>query len=105
MRFAYERSNSFRVRTAIGLAILAVLLSHNVRAQRKDDAPQIEKKAGDEILVLPERLSKLIREELPGFRVPEAKDRTGQWAQDTEAGNIPYAVWGDLSGAGARTWR
>lgn len=90
----------FRLYAAVSIAVAAILLSREIRAQKKDDAPQIEKKSGDEILVLPELLNECIRKLLPGFRVPESKDRTGLWDQDTDAGNMPYAVWGDLSGGG-----
>lgn len=90
----------FRLHAAVSIAVAAILLSREIRAQKKDDAPQIEKKSGDEILVLPELLNECIRKLLPGFRVPESKDRTRLWDQDTDAGNMPCAVWGDLSGGG-----
>ncbi len=99
MRFELELRRRFRV-PLFGLAVAALLFSQTLRAQNKDDSPRIEKQAGDEILVLPERLKESIHNLLPGFRVPEAKDRTGHWAQDTQAGNLPYAVWGNLSGSG-----
>jgi hypothetical protein len=100
MRFALKRSHSFPVPAALGLAVAALLFSNNLRAQNKDDAPRIDRKAGDEILVLPERLKETIHSLLPAFHVPESSDRKGLWAKDTEAGNLPYAVWGNLSGGG-----
>jgi hypothetical protein len=100
MRFVLKHGNQFPLLATFSLAAAALLLSQNVRSQKKDDAPRIDKKAGDEILVLPENLNAAIRKELPGFRVPEIRDRTGNWQQDTDAGTLPYAVWGNLSGSG-----
>lgn len=82
------------------LLALASLTSAQKSAAKKDQVPRIQLSGRGELLILPEKLSQLIREHLTGFRVPEPKDCTGNWDQDTDAGNLPYAVWGDFQGRG-----
>jgi hypothetical protein len=96
------RKNSTSVSAAAGLifAFLTSAFPWVAGAQKTDEVPRVENKSGDEFLVLPPKLTESLRKGLPGFRVPEAKDRTGNWNQDTDAGNLPYAVWGDFKGDG-----
>ncbi len=96
------RKNSTSVSAAAGLilAFLTAISSSLSGVQKTDEVPRIENKGGDEFLILPPKLNESIRKELPGFRVPEAKDHTGNWNQNTDAGNLPYAVWGDFQGDG-----
>jgi hypothetical protein len=87
----------------VAFSVLAILLLPTAQqsiAHKQNETPKIEKKAGDEVLVLPQRLNESIRAQFPGFRVPVPKDRTGLWESDTEEGTLPYAVWGDFKGDG-----
>ncbi len=102
MRTPTPRESRFVLLCVIGLAGASVFPFSRLspQTQKANDVPRIEIRAGQEYLVLPVKLSAAIEKEAPRFRVPGPKDRSGNWDQDTEAGNLPYAVWGDFNGDG-----
>ncbi len=95
-----SNKTSFHFLLVAVLALTSQLAVQQTVAQKQNESPRIEKKAGDEVLVLPGHLNDGIRTQFPGFRVPTAKDRTGLWESDTDEGNLPFAVWGDFNGDG-----
>jgi hypothetical protein len=95
-----SNKTSFHSLSLAVLALTSLLAVRQTVAQKQNESPRIEKKAGDEVLVLPGHLNESIRAQFPGFRVPAAKDRTGLWESDGDDGNLPFAVWGDFNGDG-----
>jgi hypothetical protein len=91
-----SNKTSFHFLLLAVLALTSQLAVQQTVAQKQNESPRIEKKAGDEVLVLPGHLNDGIRTQFPGFRVPTAKDRTGLWESDTDEGNLPFAAWGDF---------
>jgi hypothetical protein len=95
-----SNKTSFHSLSLAVLTLTSLLAVQQTVAQRQNESPRIEKKAGDEVLVLPGHLNDSIRAQFPGVRVPAAKDRTGLWESDADDCTLPFAVWGDFNGDG-----
>jgi len=76
------------------------IVTRGAPSQIQQTLPRIETKGSEEMLILPPLLKDAIRREAAGFRLPQPTDRTENWKNDTDAGNLPWAVWGDFDGGG-----
>lgn len=89
----------FGFKTHLAMAAASVLLFvGQPKASQVDDLTLVKIETGEEVLLLPDPLERLIAERYPGYRVPDTSDVTGLWARAKTPGTFPFAVWGDFNG-------